>query len=30
MTIAIDTNLYYYKYLKSSLNNPFYGFLILN
>lgn len=28
ITIAIDTNLYYYKYLKSSLQNPFYGFLI--
>ena len=28
MIIAIDTNLYYYKYLKSTLKNPFYGFLI--
>lgn len=28
LVIAIDTNLYYYKYLKSSLQNPFYGFLI--
>ena len=26
--VAVDTNLYYYKYLKSSLRNPFYGFLI--
>lgn len=26
--IAIDTNLYYYKFIKSSLKNPFYGFLI--
>lgn len=28
MVVAIDTNLYYYKYLKSSLQNPFQGFLI--
>lgn len=26
--IAIDTNLYYYKYLNSKLQNPFNGFLI--
>lgn len=28
LIIGIDTNLYYYKYIKSSLKNPFYGFLI--
>lgn len=28
LVVAIDTNLYYYKYLKSSLQNPFSGFLI--
>jgi len=28
LIIAIDTNLYYYKYLKSSLKNPFHGFLL--
>ena len=26
--IAIDMNLYYYKFIKSNLNNPYHGFLL--
>jgi len=26
-TIAIDMNLYYYKFIKSRMKNPYFGFL---